>query len=277
MPTSLITLNSTNYVGNSSYQLNILPNNFTGMSLSLDSLSMYNSIFNITAKYGNNQFSIKWIDGTIYNFVIPDSYMEYTALNVYIEQQCLLNNLYMTSTDGSTNIFFFKISSNLQLYKVELDVYYVPTSANATILGWILPTGATWSLPSVNTCPQIQFNAGLNVIMGLSQVQYYPVNTTSGNQTILSDTIPKLLQVFNILVACSLVYNPLNQNDSRIIGQIPILTSFGSLITINKNIFSQFKIRDGIQNQIIIQLLDNNYNILPINDTDFSISLLISN
>ena len=107
MPSTLLSLNTSNYVQNetATYSLSFEPTQINNAYVSLDSLSLYNSIFNITAKYGNNQFSIQWIDGTVYNFTIPDSYLEYDALNAYIEQQCLLNNLYMLDTN-SNNVFF---------------------------------------------------------------------------------------------------------------------------------------------------------------------------
>ena len=197
MPSTLLSLNTSNYVPNetATYSLSFEPTQINNAYVSLDSLSLYNSIFNITAKYGNNQFSIQWIDGTVYNFTIPDSYLEYDALNAYIEQQCLLNNLYMLDTN-SNNVFFFNISSNLNRYKVELDVYYVPNSSTASALKWTVPSGATWSLPVNNTTPQIFFNAGLQIVTGLTQNTYLPPSPLNTNYQVFSISIPKLLQVF---------------------------------------------------------------------------------
>lgn len=274
MPSQLLNLNSSHYIGNGEYRLGFHPTDFTGSFVSLDTMSLYNSIFNITADYGNNVFKIKWIDGTIYDFIIRDSYLEYNDLNAYIEQKCLENNLYMTNTDGD-NIYFFKIQSNLNRYKVQLDIFYVPNSANATTLGWVVPELATWTLPINNTTPQIWFNAGLRKIMGFSDDIYYPQTISSKNEVVFSNIVAKLLQVFNIVICCNFCDNRMNSYDSRILAQIPIKSFFGNLITVEKNSQWKFPIRPGLINECVITLLDQDYRPLKINDTDFSLSLVI--
>lgn len=274
MPSQLLNLNSSNYIGNGQYKLDFHPTDFNGSYVSLETLSMYNSIFNITSTYANNNFKIKWIDGTIYDFIIPDSYLEYDDLNAYVEQKCLENNLYMTNTDGD-NIYFFKIQTNLNRYKVQLDIFYVPNSANATTLGWVVPELATWTLPINNTTPQIWFNAGLRKIMGFNDDIYYPQTISSNNEVVFSNIVAKLLQVFNIIVCCNFCDNRMNVNDSRILAQIPIKSAFGNLINVEKASQWKFPIKQGLVNECVITLLDQDYRPLKINDTDFSLSLII--
>jgi hypothetical protein len=72
-------------------------------------------------------------------------------------QQSSLNSIYMRNQDDSTiDIFFFNLSTNPSRYKCQLDVYYVPTVAQATDLKMAKPPGDTWDLPTQSITPQIE-------------------------------------------------------------------------------------------------------------------------
>ena len=76
--------NSSNYVigSNNKYVYRFLNSiNFeVGSSLSLSSISIYSSTFNIKKSRGNNTIQILWL-GTTYTLVIDDGYYNISNLN----------------------------------------------------------------------------------------------------------------------------------------------------------------------------------------------------
>ena len=126
MPRDIISINTTHYVSNNMYRLK-LPKAVEfkkGDKLSLYSFSMYNSFYNISAsQYGNTNITFTWFDGTIYNWTIPDGYYSLSDLNLWLQQQFILNKLYCVNSNNSQNIYFTVFQTNSVLYKAQIDVF----------------------------------------------------------------------------------------------------------------------------------------------------------
>ena len=108
MPRDIISINTTHYVSNNLYRLKLLKavEFKKGDKLSLYSFSMYNSFYNISAsQYGNSNITFTWFNGTIYNWVIPDGYYSLSDLNLWLQQQFILNKLYCVNSNNSQNIY----------------------------------------------------------------------------------------------------------------------------------------------------------------------------
>jgi hypothetical protein len=65
------------------------------------------------------------------------------------------------NSNNSQNIYFVQFQTNSVLYKAQIDVYFMPSSANATLYGYQKPEGATWNFPATNTMVQITINDNL--------------------------------------------------------------------------------------------------------------------
>ena len=171
MVRQFITLNNSNYTGGNNYTLRF-PKTVSldkDTKLSLFSFSMYNSFNSISQKqYGNSTITFIWFDGTIYNWVIPDGYYSVGDINIWLQSQFLINNLYCTNSSNSQNIFFVAIKINSVLYKNKIDTNYVPSATNASLFGYVKPFGATWNFPSQNTCITITINSGLQKYFGIT-------------------------------------------------------------------------------------------------------------
>ena len=275
MARDLIILNTTNYQGTNRYSYKF-PSAVTmkDAKVSLYSLSMYNSTYNITSQLQNNTFSIDFL-GVTYNFTIPDGYYSIPDLNFYFQQQMLLNYLYVTINNGGNNVFFVELTVNTVRYKAQLNVYYVPNTVNSANLGYTKPSQATWTNPTVNTTPRVVLCAGLKTLLGFSDDQaFYPLTTQSTNYTKISDLYPILSPIFNYIMTCNLCDSKFN-NVPDILCQIPINEKFGNLISMNNSQSQQINIRDGNYNNIIIQLWDQNYNMLQMQDPELIVTLLI--
>lgn len=273
----LVIINTSHYKGGNTYTYKLpQPMMISKSKLSMYSISIYNSTYNITSELENNKFSINWL-GTNYNFVIPDGYYSISDLNYFIQQQCILNKLYMTKNNGAQNVYFVEVVANSVKYKAQINLYYIPsTVTNASPeFGFSIPAGASWVLPSANTSPQLSISSGLGKILGFTSQLSFPAQLpTSTNTSFLSEIYPRLSPVFTYLLTCNLLSSSYN-NVPTIFAQIPITASFGSLITSSSVQFQEVNIRDGIYNEISIQLWDQEYKALKINDPDLSLVLVI--
>ena len=167
----LLCITNTSYVANSTNTfIYNLPSSarFTNKSrCGLVSLSVYNSTFNITQSRGNNTVTFIWNASTpvSYTWTIADGYYSASDLNSWLQSQMYSNNFYTTSNNGTNVIYFYEIVQNSVRYSIRLNSYYIPTSANATTLGYSQPSGATWAYPASNKTPQLTFGQPLAVLL----------------------------------------------------------------------------------------------------------------
>jgi hypothetical protein len=278
MPRDIISINTTHYVGNNVYRLR-LPQAVQfkkGSKLSLYSFSMYNSFYNISAsQYGNTQITFTWFDGTIYNWSIPDGYYSLSDLNLWLQQQFIINKLYCTNSNNSQNIYFVQFQTNSVLYKAQIDVYFMPSSANATLYGYQKPSGATWNFPGSNLMNKITINSNLKSYFGFSTQTTFGEITPAQNMNYLSDITPTISPVFSIYIGCNLIVSEFNQI-ANLFSQFPISSAYGNLIKIESTIDSQISIKEGIYSDIVITLWDQENNALQFQDNDLTLFLIIT-
>jgi len=270
----LILVNSSNYVGNNQYVYR-LPSAVTfrkDAKLSLYSFSMYNSTNNISSTLNNNTFSIIWL-GTTYNFVIPNGYYEFSDLNNYFEFCMLSNKLYVQTT--TQPVYFISVAANTVQYTAQINVNYIPTSAQATSLGYTLPSGATWSFPTSSQTPQLVLSTGLQSIFGFQNGQNtFPTTVQSTNQQFLSTGLPILSPVYCYILTCNLL-NSNFSNVPNLFCQIPINVSYGQLIEFTNAQQQQIDIHQGVYNTISFQLYDQNLNPLVFKDYELTLTIII--
>ena len=278
MPRDIISINTTHYVGNNMYRLK-LPKAVQfkkGDKLSLYSFSMYNSFYNISAsQYGNTQITFQWFDGTIYNWTIPDGYYSLSDLNLWLQQQFIINKLYCVNSNNSQNIYFVQFQTNSVLYKAQIDVYFMPSSSNATLYGYQKPSGATWNFPASNLMNKITINSNLKPYFGFSTQTTFGEITPAQNMNYLSDITPTISPVFSIYIGCNLIVSEFNQI-ANLFSQFPISAAYGNLIKIESTIDSQISIKEGIYSDIIITLWDQENNALQFQDNDLTLFLIIT-
>ena len=66
-----------------------------GQKVALANLQMYYSTFNITAANNNNSFSYTWVDGIVYQVLIPDGFYDIPSLNNYLHFTMVQNKHYL--------------------------------------------------------------------------------------------------------------------------------------------------------------------------------------
>jgi hypothetical protein len=274
-----ITLNTTNYLaGTNKYRLNFpSPIDFSNNNarLSMYQYSVYNSTYNISSSLGNNTYSIVWVNGTTYNFTIPNGYYDFNGLNQIFQYNMAQNYLYLQSTSNSSQVMYFiDCLPNITAYAAEIDILYVPTTLPS---GYQIPSGASWSLPATATYPQLVLSPNLQTIFGFPNQNTFPVSTTASpaiNLSFLSTTYPVLSPVFCYCVATNLINSPFNVVPGMFF-QIPLTAGFGELIEATLPNSIAMTIAPGRYQYIEFQLYDQNMNPLILIDPEITISVLI--
>ena len=280
MPNQIFNLNTSNYVSGNRYRLTLKDNIFfdpnSNPILSVNYFSMYNSFYNISALLANNTFSIKWINGLTYSFVIDDGYYGSNDLSLYIFGKMMESNLYLYNTNTSKDVQLIEILEDSIGYKTQINIYSVPSASDCITLGLTKPNAATWNIPTVASIPSITFNPNLASYFGFKQTDLtFPNVNSTGDFTIKSNTYPKVSKSFTIQVCCNLVSNS-NSNVPDMLYQQDINNSYGQLIKMTNTIQSKVPIGKNTHYKYIdITLFDQDFTPLQFIDPEISLTLNI--
>jgi len=268
-----IILNTSNIVENSNNTklvYNFPSGGFTFKNdmIALLSLYQYFSIFNITSDYGNNSFSYTWFDGVEYSITIPDGYYEISDLNSYFQSIMIVNTHYMTNSAGQF-IYFLEFIVNTSRYAVQINSY--PLDADND---YILPSGASWSVPTTSTLSQFNINtSGFGEVLGY-EIGSYPSNQTgSTTASFLSSVAPQITPYSSILVSCNLVNNRAVIPSNILSSYTPLGTSIGGLFKFEPNYLQFADVEDGQYTQLVIELRDQLSRSIIIRDPNMLMTL----
>lgn len=269
-----VVLNSSNYISNRSlfsYKLPI-PQTFSKKKVALISCSLYKQFENINSNYGNNVFTINWIDGKAYKYTIDNGNYTIVQINEYIQHSMYQDNLYVLNTaSNGILVSFLELVVNSTAYGCQLNFYAVPISADATTKLYAKPSGATWAYPTTATTPSITFNSSFGALIG------FGAGTYGGGSTNLSKnstTTPNIALVNNLLIRSNLINNQFT-NPSDILGAMDISGAYGDLMTKSMSQLLYSNISSNNFSEIIVYFSDQNYNLLSIKDTQVCIQLSI--
>jgi hypothetical protein len=159
MPRTII-LNESNLVANGNnntlvYRFPVGGTSFKNMQVAVSSIQLYKSWFSINrALYNNASFQYVWVDGTTYTCTLDDGYYTVSDINKAVAYSMLQQKTYLLNSSTGEPTFFFEFQPNAVKYAMQLNVYPM-SAALATTNSWVLPVGATWSIPTVSTAPQV--------------------------------------------------------------------------------------------------------------------------
>ena len=287
------TVNATNAIVNSdgtysSFQFNF-PNNvdFTNQQLLVNSLVINNSWLNITERFQNNSFSIKWVDGTTAVVPIVDGIYSVDDLNLALQQFQIGKTWYTINNAGqSTETFnyYLQLAANPVYGKIQLSSVNVPTAAEAAAAGVTLPAGATWSFPLSDTNGQFiiptfvknNFGTSFSALLGFNP-QTWPVSQSVGNnQSILSNFTPNFNPVAVVNILCDLIDNPYSSNNGQLLSFSVSGTPFGSNydVMIPQDVWYQCK--SGVASGFTIRVVDQTLNVPVLMNDIFGFNLQMS-
>ena len=282
----VLILNSTNVVPNSNntkflYQFPSSVKFEEGSQIAVSSINMFYSWFNINgALYNNNTFSYVWFDANgslnvTVKVTIPDGNYTIHSLNDYIQSVLVTNGHYIIQTSTGKFVYHIEFITNPTYYAVQMNIYFMITSAVATSSGYTKPTGV-WIFPYTSTCPQviIPSTSSFRNIIGF-RAGSYPSTSASTSQTIISHFTPTLNPVSSVIMTCSLCEQKYSVPDNAIFCFTSGNTVFGDTLNIQQTALSFVNIRAGTYNHLQLALMDQNFGQMSINDPQLIIMLTI--
>jgi len=277
-------LNNTNVISsnNTTFQYRFINGGFyipEGSEICISTVSIPYAFFNITTANNNNTFNfISW-SGTVYPIVLPNGFYTQSDVQQYLQTFFLNNNLYLTNSQGDP-VFFLFITVNQTYYANQILVYNVPTSAEfqpATVgnayYGWSAPAGFVFPTPTTKA-PSLQvLNNNFQQYLGFNAGTY---GGGAVDQSFLSQFAPNTTPINSLIVTVNCVNNPVSI-PTNVIDNIPITNvSFGSQIVYEPKYEKWVTISgNSTYNNLIITILDQNFNPVISNDPNATISLLL--
>lgn len=276
-------LNNTNVISNTNtiFQYNFINGGFfipEGAEICISTLSIPYAFFNITAANNNNTFNfISWT-GTVYPIILPNGFYTQSDVQQYLQTFFLNNNLYLTNSQGDP-VFFLYITVNNTYYANQLLVYNVPTAAEfqpATVgnayYGWTAPAGFVFASPTTKA-PALQvLNNNFQQYIGFNAGIYGGGAT---NQSFLSQFAPNTTPINSLIVTVNCVSNPVSI-PTNVIDIVPITSQFGANIVYETKFEKWIKVSgNSTYSNLIINILDQNFNPIFSNDPNATISLLL--
>lgn len=256
--------------------------NFKDAGMSLSSLNIFNSWFNISSSLQNNQFSYKWFDAfgvlnQTYTITFPNGYYSVNDMNEFVQSQLVTRGHYIKHNTDGNYLYHLEFVSNSSYYAIQMNVYAMRTTdANYTkgtstntdlypIWGWPAEyTSIQVIIPSTNKFYQL-----IGITAGT-----YPSASDENNHTYLSSITPTMDPVSSLMIQCSLINQGGFSDPSDILysftsGNVP----FGGMIDkqISKDTYSA--IRNGIYQSFTIKFVDQDYNRVDIRDPSIVIML----
>lgn len=255
--------------------------------ISVSSVSIYYSWFNISSLLANNTFQYTWVAlavTTTYTVTIPDGMYEVSSLNSYLQSVMVNNGHYLVNSVGQ-NVYYLEFLVNPSRYAVQINTFQVPV---------LLPTGYTnpsgLVFPSQTFNPRFICTANFGSLLGFPTGLSTNANTanayTPPTATILyisknslatlsyiSTQSPNLQPNSTVLVSCSGVSNPYS-NPSTIIYSFTANVGVGQIINEKPPTFMFNKLIDGTYSQLRITLLGSS-NLQPLQIQDPSINIIL--
>jgi hypothetical protein len=293
----VIILNQNNIVQNGQNNTLIyrFPNsvNLTDKYISVSSVIMYYSWFNISSLYFNNKITYTWTAGvtkTTYTIEIPDGLYEINDINEFIQFKLIQNGHYLIN-DAGLNVYFLELRVNANRYAIQLNTYLFPI---ALPVGWSVPSNWSGVFPTQSFNPEVVFQPTFNEIVGYSPTfisnnnvndAYVPPTPSSktnnyvakdgfGTLSYLSDLYPNVQPNSSVFLSLSNVSNPYSI-PSSIIYSIAPSVGIGEQIVDRPPNFMWTKMINGTYNELTLQFLGTNSAPLILQDPEMSITLVI--
>lgn len=263
------------------------PQSFSRCEAAVTNLYLFYSWFNITARFGNNTFSYQFptASGYItYNVTIPDGFYSIDELSQYFQQVQITNGTYLTNVNGDP-ITYLSWTANTVYYATTIISNPVPHTLPT---GWTVPANFPGGgLPATAEDPSLVINATLYPAGSNTSGQYsfsktlgispgtYPANGT-GTAYTANGQFPPVIESTNVVnVSCNFINNGSLNANPNIITSFSPQVSFGEQINLPIYFPIFLPVSDAFYQQVVITLLDENFQPLNINDPHISGTIIV--
>jgi len=257
-----------------------------GQKVGLVNLSMYYSTFNITAANKNNIYSYTWVNGLIYQVLMPDGFYDIESINNFLHFTMLQNKHYLLSSTGDY-VYLATWNINPSRYSIELNCFGI-SSAIALSNSWTLPSGSGWVLPTNFIVMQIIIpNNNFRLVVGFDS-STYPNSVITGtppaqiqspaylnDQYFLSSSTPQVTPLSSYILTCSLINNSYAVPNNLLYSFSP-QGNIGEQFTIAPNQYMMINCNPGSYSYFTMSLVDQDLRPVSIEDPNILIQLIIS-
>lgn len=280
---SFLKIDSNNLISNGlnntwRYQFPSTAVDFTGVEFAVQSISLFNSQFNIDpVAFGNNEFVIT-VPTAATSFTIaislPAGYYSYADINAYIQTQLIAAGAYLIDSTGKY-VFYVQLTENATYYAAQIDFALTPTTLPS---GYTQPSTGLYSatgtgLPTVATTPSIIIgNSAFGTVLGLSAATYPASTAVASSQ--LSNIIPQVHPASSYVVRCDLVKNDFDVSGEVLAAFNRSGSSIGELMTFSPSEYIWVPAHEGQRSTINISIYDQADRPVHFRDTSVSIMLI---
>lgn len=257
-----------------------------GTTMTLSEANIYNCFRNVLARYGNNTFSVTWINNQTYNFTIQDGGYSIDDIGSYIESVCFNANLFWYS--GTSIIYPFSVKSNPTSYAAQIIAVPIPTTAEVTASNNSIkkPSNATWNFITQKKTATLTLVNSLSVMLGYTNADgsvqtSFPPSSQSSVYSVNSPSAPDMKSVESIIVKTNFLNNGiLGADHMDTLAIVSNNVSFGDLKEYKAPYKRDLSVCPRPYSYLELQLYDNEYraldgNFLIDSDITFSIDLTI--
>lgn len=282
---SFLKINSTDLVQNglnNSWRYNFVGSsvNFENNEVAVQSISLYNSQFNIdAAAFANTSFKVEVPTAattTTLSINQADGYYSYPDINHNIQTALVNAGAYLIDSTGD-NVFYIQFAENSTYYSCQLDCSPTPTSLPA---GFTRPASGLYSLggsglPTTSHVPRLIIdNASFGSVLGFTSATYPSAATTSA-VSLLSNIIPQVHPSSSYIVRCDLVKNNFVVSGDILAALDRGDAGIGHLISYRPSQYAWMNTHNGARSSITITIYDQNDRPVHFRDLSVSIMLLI--
>lgn len=243
--------------------------------IAISSVQLFYSWFNITSELNNNEFEYIFPTSNptpiIRSVLIPDGFYTLSDLNSFLQSVMVSNGDFAVDSNGR-NVYFLQISENQTAYAVQFDAFVVPTSAQATTLGYTQAPQQGYPTSASTAQITIEINA-FQVYTGFN-AGTYPPTPQSSTYSVLSQNTPEVSHVNTILLSCNVVNNPL-AIPANIIYAFTPNARFGSIISPNINELIFNTVQKGSYETLRLQFINELFQPIKLRDSSVIIQLVV--
>jgi hypothetical protein len=245
--------------------------NLSGRKIGLRKMYIYYSWANIM---NGTTLTISWASGTTYTdyvWTIPAkrNYADVSQLNQALQDFCIANGLYLIN--GTSNVYFLELVANANSYKIELNLFKIPTSAGT----YTQPSNFA-GFPTVSKTPKFTIPTGSEIcdLIGFA-AGTYDGGTTAAQ--FVSSYVPQFQPVSCIYITCNVAKNDVPINGSTVIASFTTRgAEYGSMITVETQASMDWYEIDTNSNLLEVRLWTQNWQPLYCQDPQTMIQLSVS-
>ena len=245
--------------------------------ISLGSLNLYYSWFNISKAYNNNSFSYIF-RGQSRTFTLSDGNYSVDEMNELFMEYMRSQGHYTYNSTSNVATYYASLSANASLYSIQMDFTPIPIAASTTSTLYRIPlNGATgyFTAPTVAETMQIVINDNnFTKIIGFNAATYPPTVETT-NKSYISTFTPQVNPISAIVITNNLVKQKYTTPNNIFYTFGSGGQAFGDQIKIEPNEYQYCDVANGVYEYIELIFYDQLNRAMEFRDEEVIVNLLI--